>query len=82
MSTDATLNALFGPLSRKYCVWFYWLSVIGFVLLVLLLVSSLYMGLKRGKGVEFLYNAIWPALIYAIFYFQNRLLYTMCSGKM
>lgn len=80
-STDPTLNALFGPLSRKYCVWFYWLSVIGMVLLVLMIIGTLVMGLNKGKGASFYYHAIWPAIIYGIFYFQNRLLYTMCTGS-
>jgi hypothetical protein len=78
---DATMNALFGPLSRKYCVWFYWLSVIGFVFLVYLVISGLWVGLTMKVNKVFFYQLFASALMYLIFYFQNRLLYTMCSGS-
>ena len=70
----------FGPLSRKYCVWFYWLSVIGFVMLILLLISAtifLFTN-KRGMNTSLVYSIIQSALFYLVVYFQNRLLYTMC----
>ena len=71
----------FGPLSRKYCVWFYWLSVVGFVMLVLLLASSLYIALSQKISKEIVMSIISSALVYGVFYFQNRLLYTMCIGR-
>jgi len=79
---DDTMNTLFGPLDRKYCDYFYLLSIMGFVLLVVLLVSSLLVGITKRKGVDFYMQSISIALGYAIFYFQNRLLYSMCAGTM
>jgi hypothetical protein len=32
---NKTLDALFGPLNKKYCLWFYFLSVFGFVFLII-----------------------------------------------
>jgi small basic protein len=76
------MNTLFGPLDRKYCDYFYILSIFGFVLLALLLVSSLFVGIVKRKGVDFYMQTISIALGYAIFYFQNRLLHSMCVGTM
>lgn len=73
---------LFGPLSKEYCVWFYFLSVLGFVLLAFFLLSSIYFGLSKRKGIEFYLGLFSVAIGYAIFYFQNRLLHSMCVGKM
>ena len=74
------MNTLFGPLDRKYCAYFFILSIIGFVLLFILLLSSLVVGLSKGKGFDFYFQMFSVAIGYAIFYFQNRLLHTMCSG--
>ena len=70
--------SLFGPLDRKYCDWFYYLSMIAFIFMVLTLLA-LVAGLfsKKAKS-EHIGGAVYAALMYAAFYFQNRLLYTMC----
>lgn len=70
--------SLFGPLDRKYCDWFYYLSMIAFIFMVLTLLA-LVVGLfsKKAKS-EHIGGAVYAALMYAAFYFQNRLLYTMC----
>jgi len=75
------LETLFGPLSKEYCIYFYFLSVIGFVSLALLVLSSLFIGISKKKGLGFYLNVLAIALGYAIFYFQNRLLYSMCFAK-
>ena len=79
---ESTLQSLFGPLNRKYCLWFYYLSIMGFVLFILMLISSVYIGITRRKGLDFYIQMLSPALVYAIVYFQNRLLYTMCSSSL
>ena len=81
MSSNDLSDYYFGPLSRKYCVWFYWLSVVGFVMLILLLASSLYIALSQKISKEIVMSIISSALVYGVFYFQNRLLYTMCIGR-
>ena len=81
MSSNDLSDYYFGPLSRKYCVWFYWLSVVGFVMLILLLASSLYIALTQKISKEIVMSIISSALVYGVFYFQNRLLYTMCIGR-
>jgi hypothetical protein len=76
------METLFGPLDRKFCDYFWLLSVLGFVLLAVLLISSLLVGISKNKGMDFYLQTISIALGYAIFYFQNRLLHSMCSGSM
>jgi|TARA_B100000902_G_C26961185_1_gene740591 hypothetical protein len=76
------METLFGPLDRKFCDYFWLLSVLGFVLLAVLLISSLLVGISKNKGSDFYFQTISIALGYAIFYFQNRLLHSMCTGSM
>jgi hypothetical protein len=74
-------QTLFGPLGKKYCIWFYILSIIPFIAIVLLVARTLYISFsKRGGNLESLFTIIPVVVIYLIAYFQNRLLYSMCSG--
>ena len=76
-----TMNYLFGPLDEEYCVWFYALSIFWFVYFVLLLVVSIYFGLTKKTNNFYWINVVAILLGYFFFYFQNRLLHTMCSSK-
>lgn len=76
------IEKFFGPLDNRYCDWFFILSVLGFVMLVVLLLSSLFVGLTSKKGADFYMQTLSIALGYAIFYFQNRLLHTMCVASL
>jgi hypothetical protein len=73
------MTNVYGPLNKDYCVWFYFLSILGFVMLVLTIVASLYIGIVRKKGPEYFVGMLAVSLSYGIFYFQNRLLWSMCS---
>jgi hypothetical protein len=76
------LQNLFGPLHKEYCIWFYFLSVIGFVFLILLLISGIIIGIYRKKGIDHYYLLFLTSVAYGIIYFQNRLLYGMCSKSL
>ena len=73
---------LFGPLDVRYCDYFLILSIIGFVLLVILLLSSLIVGITQKEGAGFYMQVISIALGYVILYFQNRLLNSMCVASL
>jgi hypothetical protein len=73
------MTNVYGPLNKDYCVWFYFLSILGFVMLVLTLTASLYVGIVGKKGPEYFVGMMAVSLSYGIFYFQNRLLWSMCS---
>jgi hypothetical protein len=78
---DNLQQLLFGPLGKQYCLYFYILSVIGLVFVVIILVSAFVLGISKRKGLDFYMSAVIGTLGYAIFYFQNRLLYTMCISS-
>jgi hypothetical protein len=71
--------AIFGPLSKSYCFYFYILAFVGFFFLILTLVTSLYVGIVKRKGPEFYYQSLLIAIVYGVFYLQNRLLYNICG---
>jgi len=75
------MDYLFGPLSKEYCIWFYFLSIINFVFLVVLIIASIIMGISKRKGSDYYFQMFTVAVGYAVFYFQNRLLFSMCSGS-
>ena len=69
------VDNLFSPLGKEYCVYFYWLSVIAFIFLLLVLYNSLIVLLKGKFNVlYFVISLFGPGLMY----FNNRLLYSMC----
>jgi hypothetical protein len=76
------MSNLFGPLGKEYCVWFYFLSVLSFVSLLFFLVPAFYKGIVSKKDIWYYLGVLVVALMYGITYFQNRLLYSMCSGSM
>ena len=78
---NSTMQNLFGPLSKQYCLYFYFLSIIGLVFVVLIVVTALFIGITKRKGMDFYLAMFSGALAYGIFYFQNRLLHSMCVGS-
>jgi len=76
-------DTIFGPLvSSDFCLWFLFLSILGFIWLFFYLVSAIYLGIVKRKGSDYWMTMIAIALGYAIFYGQNRLLHTMCSKSL
>ena len=77
----ASLNdTLYGPLGKNYCFYFYFLSVIGFISLLLILISTLFIGIYKKKGYEFYLQGFTLAIVYGMLYLQNRLLFNMCES--
>ncbi len=79
---SSVMETLYGPLSREYCIYFYYLSVIGFILFAFIIVSALFIGISTKRGFSFYYKMLMISLVYAVFYFQNRLLYSMCINSL
>ena len=76
------IQKVFGPLDKRFCDWFFILSVLGFVMLLILAFSTLMIGLSKGKGLDFYFQSVSIALGYGIFYFHNRLLHSMCAASL
>ena len=74
---DAT--GLFAPFkNHDLCLWFYFLSVAGFVLLIISVISIIYSLVRQQKKDSLVWISLSASIWYLIFYFQNRLLYSMC----
>ena len=71
----------FGPLSQEYCLYFYAISVIAFVLFVIGLVSMAYTALMEKNGGKMALMMLPGLVSLFIIYFVNRLLNTMCRGS-
>ena len=78
---DGVVNSLFGPLHKDYCAWFYYLSVLTFVLFLLSFGTMLSLIVTKKRSGVFYLNSLMVLLWYGAFYFQNRLLHTMCSNS-
>jgi energy-coupling factor transporter transmembrane protein EcfT len=78
---SSSLDYLYGPLSKKYCLFFYYLSVIGFVLLVFVVLYTVYASFSKKLPYHFYASMFSLFVIYSISYFQNRLLYSMCAAS-
>jgi hypothetical protein len=76
------VDNLFGPLNSDFCLWFYFLSILGFLWLFFYLISATYLGLMKKKGGDYWITVLAMALGYGIFYFQNRLLHSMCAKSL
>lgn len=77
----ASMNdTLYGPLGKEYCIYFYILSVFGFISLILVVISSLVIGIYKKKGFDFYLQAFTLAIVYGMLYLQNRLLFNMCES--
>ena len=75
------LDKLFGPISKEYCLLFYFFSIYGFVAMVLLLLIGLFIGITKRRGIDWYLGILSVSLFYFVIYLQNRLLHTMCVAK-
>lgn len=76
------MNTMFGPVHKDYCLYFYYLSVFGFILFTISLLTMVRLAVSKKRGSMFYLNSSMVLLGYGIFYFQNRLLHTMCSNSL
>jgi len=81
------LEGIFTPLNKEYCLWFYYLQIIGFIFLVIILLSSLFviLGIGKSKGkdkAKVIGGLFIMILTYGVFYFQNRLFYSICTKSL
>lgn len=73
----------FGPLGQEYCLYFYILSVIFFILFILSVIGvagALAMNYKKMNSM-FVLNSAFLVLNTLLAYFVNRLLNTMCVNS-
>jgi len=74
------MNTLFGPLGKKYCNLFLFLSAIALIFLVMAVVGLVFMFAKKKVEGTAILGAVVVAVTYLIMYTQNRILYNMCKS--
>ena len=75
------LDAFFAPLDVEYCLYFYILMIFGFIVLLLSVVKLAH-SMLFGKKSESLGDTFFIVAHGLLFYFVNRLLYTMCNKSL
>ena len=71
---------LFTPLDKKYCIYFYYISIISFSFFVLILLSTTWCLVFQTKKINFMFcmNSISLMISTFLAYFVNRLMHSMC----
>ena len=71
---------LFGPLTKEHCQYFLFFSVIGFIFMILAILTLIALILKSKKSIDInlLTNVMVIIIGYFLTYYSNRLLYTIC----
>lgn len=77
-----TVNDVFGPIGREYCLYFYIFSVIGMILFAMILVGIVFTGITKKLGIEFYLISFLYSLNFFFMYLQNRLLFNMCGNTL
>ncbi len=77
------MTTYFGPLSREYCTYFYFMSILFFVFFILSIIGVVSAVIMKGKKMDFMFilNSSMLILNTLLAYFVNRLLNTMCKGS-
>lgn len=78
---DMFMDSVYGPLNKEYCVYFYILSVIGFLLMIVSVLSTFFIGITKRKDSKFYSEMLMISIMYGLIYFHNRLLYSICSSS-
>ena len=73
------ISFLFSPFEKQiYCNWFLILEILNFIAIFILFFIILYLGISYNEGLRFYLTQLPVVFIYVVFYFQSRLLYSMC----
>jgi hypothetical protein len=81
MSKGDLVDQFLGPISKKYCLYFYALMIF-FLFVFVMSIFGLVYALATKKGGFAAMGALAISLMYGMAYLQNRLLYNMCVGEM
>lgn len=76
------VDALFGPLSKTYCNYFFIISAVALMSLILYVISAMILVFKTKNPGHFIWSAIVQSVVIGLMYLQSRLLYNMCSNSL
>ena len=71
---------LFTPLDKKYCNYFYYLSVFSYCFFIFLILTLVWGLIFHSKKIDLYIRLNSISVIMSVFlmYFVNRLMYSMC----
>jgi hypothetical protein len=74
--------SLLSPLGRNYCTWFYILSFVNLIFIIILVLGFIFSLFSKDKEIQkHTYPMLYSIIPVGIAYFQSRLLYGMCLGS-
>jgi len=79
-SVDIIPSAFTSPLSEGYCAYFKLLASFSIILAVISLIGVLVTAKKYD--MQLFMSTVMVVVVYMISYFQNRLLYSMCTAAL
>jgi hypothetical protein len=74
------IQTLFSPLNKDFCLYFYYLSILSFIVLMISVIGLVYyLFTSKSKDAGHHYAYMFGLVItYALMYFHMRLFYSMC----
>lgn len=73
------ISWLFAPFEKNiYCNYFLIIEIFFFIIFFVLIFVMFYLGITYNEGLRFYFSYTFMILLYAVSYFQSRLLYSMC----
>ena len=78
------INSISGPLDKQACVYFFFWTILFFVILIVAFVAELFVLFRDFKHLSRVNILGGILMLFNIFlaYFINRLLYTMCNKSL
>ena len=73
---------VFGTLPKQYCLYFFVLCILSFIIVVLALLSFLYLLTQKNVPSANYISAIAFFVNYCFIYLTYRLLYSMCISSL
>ncbi len=78
MNVSGVMDNVVGPISEKYCIYFYILSVLAIIFFAIIFVGIIWTGVTKKMGFSFFFLSLLYSTQFLLIYLQNRLLYNMC----
>jgi hypothetical protein len=82
MSTGSFSNQVFGTLPKQYCIYFYVVCIIAFIVLISSIFGLLYLFTQKNVHYLTYVNAVALIVSYLLSYISARLLYSMCISSL
>ena len=75
-------NSVFGTLPKQYCIWFYILCVISFLIILSALIGFIFLLTKKNVHYSTYLTTLAFLVNYCLIYLTYRLLYSMCISSL